>query len=87
MLAGALEDSVLEATVVAAPGAETVMVTPAEAQNFSRSAGRAAMSAALQAFSAHGVTMGVRVAEALHTQAKSVTAHPVEGTAFTRQLS
>jgi hypothetical protein len=72
---------------VAAVGGVTVIVTPASAQNASRSAGRAAKSAALQAFSAHGVTMGVRMAEALHTQAKSTAEHPVGGTALTKQLN
>lgn len=87
MAAGALEDSVLAGALVEAPGAETVMVTPAPAQNFSRAPGREAISASLQAFSAHGVTTGVRVAEALQTQAKSVGEHPVSGTAETKQLS
>jgi len=85
VVAAALEEVVAAAEVVT-PGAEMVMVTPASAQNFSRSAGRAAKSDAEQAVSAHGVTMGVRVAEALHTQAKSVVWHPVAGTADNKQL-
>jgi hypothetical protein len=31
--------------------------------------------------------MGVRTAEALHTQAKSTAEHPVAGTAETKQLN
>jgi len=66
-------------------GADTVMVTPASAQNFSRSPGRAAISAALHAFCAQGVTIGVRVVEALQTHGKSVAWQPVEGTAWRMQ--
>jgi hypothetical protein len=72
---------------VAVVGGVTVIVTPASAQNASRAAGREAKSAASQAASAQGVTMGVRTAEALHTQAKSVVAHPVAGTAETKQVN
>jgi hypothetical protein len=55
--AGAEDDGVLE--VADGVGADTVMVTPASEQNFSRSPGRAAISAAVQAFCAQGVTMGL----------------------------
>jgi len=67
-------------------GGVTVMVTPASAQNFSRSAGRASMSACSQAFSAQGVTMGVSLSAALQTQGKSVASQPVDGTAERMQL-